>query len=74
MQNKTPLLSSGIKEVSTPKETEGKAQEAPNRRVQEQGKLAEGKKGGNQKKVEDDRKPPRPGYRGPAEEMPGEST
>ena len=67
-QSKTPLLSSGIKKVSTSKEDEGKTQEAPNRRVQEEGKPSEGIKGGNQKEVEDDRKPPRLGYQGPAEE------
>ena len=50
-------------------ENEGKAQKVPNKRVQEEGKLAKGMKEVKQKEVEDAKKPPRPGYRGPAEEM-----
>ena len=56
-------------------ETEGKAHKAPGQRVQEEGKLATGRKGVQQKEVEDAKKLARPGYRGPAEEMqegPGE--
>ena len=68
-QSETSLPSSGIKEVSTLTENEGKAQKAPNQRVQEEGKLAKGMKGVKQKEVEDAKKPPRPGYRGPEEDM-----
>ena len=67
--SETSPSSSGIKEVSTLTENEGKAQKAPNQRVQDEGKLAKGMKEVKQKEVEDAKKPQRPGYRGPAEEM-----
>ena len=55
--SETSPPSSGIQEVSSLTETEGKAQKAPGQRVQEEGKLAMGRKGIQQKEAEDTKKP-----------------